>query len=287
MNYTLKASLALLLFLVSFGTFAQHTTHPNQNTTTGQNATLITSYNNAQVFSSTMQGSYAMLMQNINDGLHDSILNVQQFKIYTDRHFMYAHALPGDSLAYFGIGTYRMDNGKLTEYPFYTSDGGARKDTIDISITKLGNGYVQVINFPPDSQGRKYTLTEEYGNVSSMAASTLDGAWKLTKSLFIPKTGATTTNNNPLQFKIFQAGHFIWASTYTDSATQKPVSTFGYGTFEMQGPNIMKERTTNSTFRASLIGKPVTVQVRFLGKDAYEQTIEWPTGRSVETYQRL
>jgi hypothetical protein len=149
--------------------------------------------------SSGMQGAYSMLMQIMNDGTRDSMLNVQQFKIYTDKHFMYAHALPGDSLAYYGIGTYRMENGRLMEYPLYTSEGGEHKDTFDIRITKLGNGYVQVINFPPDSQGRKYVLTEEYGNVSNNTlTSPLDGAWKQTRSQFIPKSGTPTTSS-PVQ----------------------------------------------------------------------------------------
>lgn len=79
----------------------------------------------------------------------------------------------------------------------------------------------------------------------------------------------------------------MWARTDKDSATGKPVSTFGYGSFEMEGPNRLRERTTNSTFRTALIGKPVSVQIKMMGNDAYEQTIDWPTGKSVETYQRL
>jgi hypothetical protein len=173
------------------------------------------------------------------------------------------------------------------EYPFYTSANGGQIDTVEIKITKLGNGFVQVINFPPDSLGRKSVLTEEYGDVSISSTSPLDGAWKQTKNTFIPKAGTQVTNNNPTQYKLFQSGRFIWASTAPDSLTKEPVSTFGYGTFEMNGNNSFRERTTNSTFRTALIGKPVQVQLKFMGADTYQQTIDWPDGKSIETYQRL
>ena len=283
MKYILKGSFSSLLLLLLVYTHAQEvatkrTGTPNESVL--NNGTRSTSNN-------TMQGAYAMLMQIVNNGNRDSMLNVQQFKIYTDRHFMYAHALPGDSAAYYGVGTYRMENGNLMEYPFYTSANGAQEDTFDIKITKLGNGFVQVINFPPDSLGRKSVLTEEYGDVSNAVTSPLDGAWKQTKNTFIPKQGAPVTNTNPTQYKLFQSGRFIWASTVPDANTKEPVSTFGYGTFEMNGNNKFQERTTNSTFRTALIGKPILVQLKFMGADAYQQTIDWPTGKSIETYQRL
>jgi hypothetical protein len=283
MKYILKGSFGSLLLLLHVCTHAQEVATKKARSTSESainNGTRNTGNN-------TMQGAYAMLMQIVNNGNRDSMLNVQQFKIYTDRHFMYAHALPGDSAAYFGIGTYSMENGRLVEYPFYTSSNGAQEDTIDIKITKLGNGFVQVINFPPDSLGQKSVLTEEYGDVSNSVTSPLDGAWKQTKNTFIPTQGSPVINNNPTQYKVFQAGRFIWASTAPDSITKKQVSTFGYGTFEMNGNNKFRERTTNSTFRTALIGKPVLVQLKFIGTDAYQQTIDWPNGKSIETYQRL
>src|SRR5215217_6904690 len=150
MKPLLKTSLGTLLLLSIVCTHAQEGIKATQ---AKMKDTSIMYAGNREPAGLNMQGAYAMLMQIMNNGNGDSMINMQQFKIYTDRHFMYAHALPGDSLAYYGIGTYRMENGKLTEYPFYTSANAARLDTIEISITKLGNGYVQVINFPPDSQG--------------------------------------------------------------------------------------------------------------------------------------
>jgi hypothetical protein len=235
----------------------------------------------------TMQGSYSMIMQMVNDGNRDSMMRVQQFKMYTDKHFMYAYPLTGDSLGGYGIGTYEVANNRLMEYPFYTAAGGARNDTVDISITKMPNGYVQVINFSLDSQGRRYALTEEYSNVGRGITSPLDGAWKQTKNTFVGNDGKTTTNTNPTQFKMYQSGHFMWASTTKDSATGKTVSYFGYGPFQMKGRREIVEIPTNSTFRTQLVGKPVTVRLDFMGNDAFRQTIQWPDGKSIEEYERL
>lgn len=282
MKHFLKAGLGAMLLLWIVCTQAQEVAKRNSTKTneTGTNPS-------QRDRTGAMSGAYAMLMQIVSDGAHDSIQNVQQFKIYTDKYFMYAHALPGDSLANYGIGNYRIENDRLMEYRFFTSDAGAHNDTFEIRLTKLGNGYVQVINLPPDSQGKNYVLTEEYGNVSNPVTSPLDGAWKQTKSQFIPTTGTATTDTSATQFKVFQSGHFMWARTSMDSATHKPVSTFGYGTFDMQGVNKAKERTTNSTFRTALIGKPVAVDLKFMGTDMFQQTINWPNGKAIEVYERM
>lgn len=234
----------------------------------------------------SMQGVYNMLRQVVNNGTKDSVLGNEQLKIYTDRYMMYAHRIAGDSLAEYGVGTYSIQNGKLMEYVFYTSSGGTRKDTVELLINKSGDGYTQVINYPQDSMGVKYVLTEDYATVSKEVSSPLDGAWKQTKTSFMPTNGTAVTDDNPTQFKVFQSGHFIWANTSKDSATQKPVSFFGYGTFEMKGNQVV-EHNTHSSFTQGVVGTPITLQIAFTGKDSYTQTINWPTGRSVEVYQRM
>jgi hypothetical protein len=248
------------------------------NTTSTQNKDTLTS----------MKGAYAMISQKFSVDNQDSIYNIQQLKVYTDKYFMYAHALPGDSLAEYGIGTYRLQNGSVMEYPFYTSSNGANRDTFAVQITKRADGYSQVINYPPDSAGRRFVLTEDYRTVSRPVSTSLDGAWKMTKIIEYPKLGAPVESNAAVQFKVFQSGHYMWARTTKDSATQKPVSFFGYGTFEMTSPGQVREMTTQSSFRSQLVGKPVTLQVAFKGKDNYEQTIVWPDGgKTVELYERL
>ncbi len=115
----------------------------------------------------------------------------------------------------------------------------------------------------------------------------VDGAWKQTKVMYTPKNGSTITDENPTQFKVYQSGHFIWANTTQDSATNKPVSFFGYGSFTMEGKNKSKEINSNSSFVTDLVGKPVMLQLEFVAKDVYQQTILTPEGKQIEVYQRL
>jgi hypothetical protein len=233
-----------------------------------------------------MKGTYALTRQMVNDGTKDSSMQIQQLKIYTDKYMIYAHALPGDSLADYGIGTYKLQNGKLLEYVFYTSTGGAHNDTVTLDITKKGNGYSQVINYPSDS-GRTFILVEDYNNVSKGVKTPLDGAWKQTQTIYVPKNGKADTSTIT-QFKVYESGHFIWANTVNDSATNKPRSAFGYGTFEMKGNNQLVELNTNSTYRTDLVQKPATLQINLMGKDGFKQTITWQNGdKLIEHYERL
>jgi hypothetical protein len=234
-----------------------------------------------------MRGAYAMYNQVANDGTQDSVMGHEQLKLFTDKYVMYAHKNSEDSLATFGIGTYKIQNGKVIEHMFYTASGGAHNDTFELAINKTGEGYTQVINFP-EEQGRRFRLTEDYKTIGEKVTSPLDGAWKQTKVETISKDGAIETNNNPTQYKVFQSGHFMWGNTSMDSATQKPVSFFGYGTFKMNGNNQAIEVNTNSSFATELVGKPVTLDLQFTDKDHYQQTIAWPSGaKGIEYYERL
>jgi len=242
---------------------------------------LTTSYGFSQG-NKSMKGAYALTRQTVND----TAMPIQQMKIYTEKYMIYAHPLPGDSVADYGIGTYKMDDGKVMEYVFYTSTGGAHNDTVQLNITKKGNGYSQLINFPSDS-GQPFILVEDYDNVSKAVKTPLDGAWKQTGLVYMPKNGKAETSR-PTQFKVFESGHFIWANTGQDSATQKLRSTFGYGTFVMKGNNQSVETNDNSTYKYDLVQKPVTLQIDLIGKDAFKQTIMWPNGdKLVESYDRM
>lgn len=226
-----------------------------------------------------MQGAYLMQRQVIND----SVMNNQQLKIFTDRYMMYAHSLPDDSLGSYGIGTYEVKNGKVIEHVFFTSDSGALKSSFELAITKRTDGYTQVINF--NGQG---VLTEDYKTVSRNVSTPLDGAWKQVKTEFTSTSGETTVDDHPTQFKVFQSGHFIWANTQTDSASHQLVSNYGYGTFEMVGAKSAREVNMSSTFRTSLVNIPVTLELEFMGKDRFKQTIVFPSGsKGTETYERL
>lgn len=234
----------------------------------------------------SMQGAYAMYNQVVNDGTKDSVMGNEQLKIFTDRYMMYAHKNANDSTATYGVGTYKIQNGKVIEYVFYTSGDGARNDTFQLDINLANDGYTQIINFPAE-QGRILKLTEDYKSVGKNITTPLDGAWKQTKSVYTMKDGKSIADNNRIQYKMYQSGYFMWANTVTDSATKKPVSFFGYGTFEMNSDKAT-EVNTNSSFVTDLVGRPITLNIEFTGKDAYQQTIIWPDGtKSIEYYERL
>jgi hypothetical protein len=266
------------LLMLSLAATAQDTT----------NASTTVMNQSSQTGFTSMKGAYDMLVQKVSIDGEDSLSNVRQFKIYTDRHFMYAHALPGDSLADFGIGTYRVQNNKVIEYPFYTAASGPVQDSFVLGIMKTADGYSQIINLPPDNQGRRYMLIEDYRDASRNVRSPLDGAWKMTRLTLYPKGGKPTVINNPVQFKVYQSGHVIWANSELDSATQRRVAFFGFGNFKMNGANKAVETITQSTYRSQLQGQSVTLQLAFQGKDRYQQTIVSANGdRMVEEYERL
>jgi len=235
----------------------------------------------------SMKGAYLLTMQKATQDHKDTIADIKQLKIYTDHYFMYAHLLPGDTMGNFGVGSYTIQNGKVAEHGFFTSDGGAQDNNFDVKITKSPGGYTQVINFPPDAQGSEFILTESYKDVSSSISSALDGAWKMTKMTTYTKEGTPTVIDKPLEYKFYQSGHFMFGSNQTDPATNKVFTGIGYGTYKVDGPNDITETPMNASYR-DIINVPVKLKLAFNGKDHYQQTIVWTDGsKMIEEYERL
>ncbi len=233
-----------------------------------------------------MIGVYQMTSQVLNDGTKDSVLDRKQLKIYTDKYMMYASPNITDSFANFGIGKYEIDKGKVVEYRFYTAEDGEKMDTFKLDIEKTYNGYKQVIN-DITIQGKKYKLTETYESYATDQKSPLDGAWRQVKNIYLTSKGDSSVNNNPLEYKAFQSGYFIWAITVKDS-TNKRTSVFGYGPFETINADRIRESVANSTFVAGVVGKKYDVDIKFNGNDSYQQTLTFANGdKSTEVYQRL
>ena len=233
-----------------------------------------------------MNGAYLMRSQILNDGTKDSANDRRQLKIYTNDHVIYAAMRFPDSLASYGIGTYDIDeNGNLKEEFFFTSANGDRRDTFNVVIDKTDTGYKQIINDLP-SQGKKYTLTEQYRNVGTPDSTILNGAWRQTQNFYVDPKGDTTSNPNYTEFKVYQNGQFIWAASYPD-ANKKLVNFFGFGKYEMEGKNKSKEVNTLSTY-PPLIDSTINIELEFMGNDFYKQTIAQPGGgKSIELYARL
>lgn len=232
-----------------------------------------------------MQGAYSIKSQTVNYGKTDTVINRKQMKIFTDDHVIYAAMRLPDSLASYGIGTYEIKDGDVIEHFFYTSGNAARRDTFILKIDQSANGYKQSYDHL-SAQNRKYSQVEEYEAIAKADSTPLDGAWKLAKNYYIQKSGDTSTNPNITQFKVYQSGHFIWAASYPDS-TNRLLTFFGYGNFEMNGNNGSKEINTLSTF-PPIIDSTFNIQLEFLGKDSYKQTIlQRDSAKSIEIYERL
>ncbi len=233
-----------------------------------------------------MVGAYSMTSQIINNGTMDSAIHRRQLKIFTDKYMMYVSNAVADSLAVYGIGKYKAERGKVMEYVIYSSASGGKRDTFELKIDTTAKGYKQVIDRITVS-GKVYKLTEEYEKIGRPGNSVLDGAWKQIKNIYIRKKGDSSVNNNPIEFKVYQNGYFIWAITAKDPA-QNNYSVFGYGTFTMQGNNKSIETVRNSSFIRGLVGRTYEIDLEFPNTDSYKQTITFANGdRSIEIYQKL
>lgn len=233
-----------------------------------------------------MKGTYSTLITQPGGGSGDTLIQKEQFKIYTNHHMIYVYPQITDSLAIYGIGTYQIKEGKVIENIFYTSLDGPKKDTFTLNIDKSDKGYQQVIEFV-STYNKKYLLTEDYTSIGRSATSPLDGAWKQIRNLHIKENGDIIVNKNITQFKVYQSGNFIWVNTYSNHTARSSNSKFGYGQFEMNGTSGYKELNINSTY-SSLVNTPVNIELKFLSKDVYQQTIRTENnGKQVEVYKRL
>jgi len=250
--------------------------------------TVIISCNNAEKKETmSMPGAYTMLSQSVNDGKKDTTYTtLRQLKIYTGDYMMYANVNPADSVSSFGIGTYTADTGVVKENIIYNASdtsANASPGNFTLLIEKTGKGYKQVISDIPVGD-IKFKLTEEYESAGTAAKAPLDGAWKQINGYNI--SGKDTVKNTAIQYKTYYAGHFMFGHTYTDSI-KKVHTGMGYGTFEMNGTNKIKENVTASTYY-QIRGKSFDIDIEMTGTDEFKQTITEANGdKGVEFYQRL
>lgn len=231
-----------------------------------------------------IRGAYALVKQSINMGNGDSVLQNEQVKLFTDKYVIYAHKRQ-DTLASFGVGRYNFSNERIVENVFFNEEG-AQKNTYELVISKNDEGYRQVINMKA-TDGKDFILTEDYKNLAKFISSPLDGAWKLVKVKRIATDGKTSVDKNRTQFKLYESGNFIWAVHFKDAPAGQRGSGFGYGTFEMTNDAKAMETNTKSSY-SSIVDMPVTLHIKFVGKNKFEQSIDWPNGmKEKETYQRL
>ena len=215
----------------------------------------------------------------------------RQLKVFTGDHMMYANVNRDDSISAFGVGTYTKDTTNtdsitLYEHIVYRSNDttvNTNPVTYKLTIQKTERGFKQMIP-QIEYMGRRPKLEEEYKNVGLPVKFPLDGVWKQTSSYLI--RGKDTTYNSATQFKTYYAGHFMWGNTYKDS-TNKTRTGVGFGYFEVEGDNKIKEMLEFSTYMA-MAGREFEVQYETMGDNEYKQTIVQENGDiNVEHYERM
>ena len=232
-----------------------------------------------------MSGAYSMVSQSIKGGTTDTtVTSLKQLKIFTTDFMMYANVEPADSVSGFGVGTYSINMDTITENVFFNASDSSSSDSAasyHLTITKTDKGYTQVI---PEIGTDKYKLTEVYTTVGTTVTAPIDGLWKAVKSYDIK--GTDTTKNEPTQYKMYAAGHFMFGHTWADS-TKKLHTGIGFGTFIMEGTTKIKEHVEATTY-AQIRGQNVDLEIEMMGTDEYKQTITGADGtKSVEFYKRV
>jgi len=244
--------------------------------------------NNAAEKMVSMAGAYNMDSSSVFDGEKNTTSDrIKEFKIYTYDHMMWVNMNPVDSVSRFGIGRYSYDSGKVVENIIYgatDSTASSNPASFTLLIEKTDKGYKQVIS-ELVSRGKKYRLSEYYEAMGTNVKTPVDGSWKAVK-MYTIKGNDTTVVKNVTQFKTYFSGHFMFGHTYLDSAKRLHTG-IGYGSFEMNGSNKIKEHVETTTYY-QIRDKTIDIDIEMMGSDGFKQTINNADGtKVVEEYQLL
>lgn len=236
--------------------------------------------------STSLVGVHKLDKQVITDGKTETVRTTEngdvQYKIYTQEGYFYI-GMSKDSSGGFGTGTYKQEGNTITESNTYNSGSLDTAWNAKLEITAAEKGYTQVI---PElmAGGAKYKVTENYTTVASTGTSALDGIWHQTKTVLIK--GKDTTNQTYNEYKVYHAGHFMWATKYTDTATKKVSNLVGHGTFTVNN-NDLTEQLDISNVKGA-VGK-YNIKLKFNGADEYTQETADTVAKTVnfKTYKRI
>lgn len=232
-------------------------------------------------------GAYNMISHSntAEDGTVTNSVGFQQLKIFTKHYMMYVLFNNNDSIASFGIGTYKAEPGGITENVIYNATDSIVNTTggvYELEIEMKPNGYQQTI-IDENNTGEKTKSIEVYESVGTTSTSPLDGAWREIRTYNIDN--GDTSVFTMTQYKAYYAGHFMYGHTFED-ATGKTHTGMGFGTFEMVNDDQTKEVVTVSTYGTG--GRTFEIEIEFNGPDEYKQTIVDENGvKNVEIYRRM
>lgn len=237
--------------------------------------------------STSLVGVHKLDKQVITDGKTENVRNAEngdvQYKIYTQEGYFYI-GIAKDSSGGFGTGSYKQDGNTITESNTFNSGSLDTAWNVKLDITAAEKGFTQVI---PEimSGGTKYKLTENYTTVPATGTSALDGIWHQTKSLTVKnaKDSVVDTYN---EYKVYNSGHFMWATKYNDTAAKKVTNLVGHGTFTLND-NSLKEDLDLSNIKGAV--KKYDIKVTFNGADEYTQETADTVAKTVnfKTYKRI
>jgi len=234
----------------------------------------------------SMTGVYTLQKQWISGGGNDSVYKKTQIKIYTAHQFIYAGITP-DSAVSFGVGNYKADSGnRVVENEFYSSYRLDTSRMFKVDITLTDSGFTQKIPAIATIKGVKYDLMEKYSKTPSGDTTKLDGLWKMTKSILV--NGKDTLKKEVTQYKIFQGGNFLFAGRYqVDKPAIQFKNNFGYGSFSLNGSDLVEENTIASD--VSALKHKFNIKIAFSGDNEYTQVISDAknNSQSIETYVRI
>lgn len=241
-----------------------------------------------QVTKTTFQaGVYKLDKQVITYGKTDLIKTAAngdvQYKIFTDSGYFYI-GINRDFSAGFGTGSYKLVGNVITETNIYNSGSLDTAWDAKLEITANEKGYTQVI---PElkSGGVSYKDTEDYTKVDTKGSSALDGIWQQTKNLVVK--GKDTADKTYNEYKVYSAGHFMWATRYmSDSASKKMMNEVGHGTFTLNN-DALTEQLDISNLKG-VVGK-YDIKIKFNGSDEYTQETADTANKTVvfKTYKRI
>jgi len=233
-----------------------------------------------------INGVYNMLSQTFKGDMLDSTFTqLKQLKVYNDGYVIYARVNTADSIGAFGLGTYSMDSGKLTEnIVFSATDTLADVNAFSVSenITHTNKGFTMTVPNINADQG-KMSVTEEYESVGTETKSKLDGVWKQVSGYSYKDKDTVFWND--VQYKAFYAGHFIYGNYTGLNGVNKGTYT-SFGTFSLNDNTL--QQIINSSSTPGLNGKTVNIKISFMDDNTYHETHDAPNGRTeVIVYQRM
>jgi len=207
-----------------------------------------------------------------------------QFKIYTAESYFYI-VENKDSAVSFGVGSYtQKDANNLEEVNIFNTTTLDTAATVKLAITKNEKGYNQKIDALVIN-GKKWSSSEDYTKLESAGTSDLDGVWHQTKSINV--TGQDSVVNTYNEYKVYHAGHFMWAArAVTDTTTNVMANHIGKGGFTLSNGTLTEDLTFSSNRK--WVGK-YNIPVTFNGPDEFTQTISDTVNKvtSIKTYKRI